>query len=109
MRNRLTLLLAAAFVTSPVAQSHAFDLEQTLRELQPGIEEQVRPDLRMAQGGCKSLGDAVEQIRGRTKGRIISAETRVNKSGREVHHIKVLTKDGKVKTHKVQGCKRGNG
>ena len=109
MRNRLSLLLAAALLTFPVTQAQAFDLEQALRDLQPEIEAPVRPDLRTVQGGCKSLSEAVEQIRGRTKGRIISAETRVNKSGREVHHIKVLTKDGTVKTHKVQGCKRGNG
>jgi hypothetical protein len=37
--------------------------------------------------------------------RIVSAETRVQ-GGREVHHIKVLTKDGKVKTHKVDGRRR---
>ena len=109
MRIRLTLLLAVALVTLPVAQSQAFDLEQALRDLQPEIEARSRPDLRTVQGGCKSLSDAVEQIRRKTNGRIISAETRVNKSGREVHHIKVLTKDGKVKTQKVQGCKRGDG
>ena len=55
-----------------------------------------------------SLSDAVEQVRRQTDGRIISAETK-NNNGREVHHIKVLTKDGKVKTHKIQGRKRGNG
>jgi hypothetical protein len=35
-------------------------------------------------------------------GRIVSAETRMN-GNREVHHIKVLTEDGKVKTVKIQG------
>ena len=62
----------------------------------------------MAQSDGKSLSEAVEQVRRQTKGRIVSAETKV-KNGREVHHIKVLTEDGKVKTHKVQGRKRGNG
>lgn len=62
----------------------------------------------IAQGNGKSLSEAVEQVRRQTNGRIISAETKV-KNGREVHHIKVLTDDGKVKTHKVQGRKRGNG
>ncbi len=61
-----------------------------------------------AQNGGKSLSDAVEQVRRQTDGRIISAETKT-KNGREVHHIKVLTKDGKVKTHKIQGRKSGNG
>jgi len=61
----------------------------------------------IAQGNCKSLSDAVEQVRRQTNGRILSAETRMD-GKREVHHIKVLTKDGKVKTHRVQGRKRGD-
>ena len=65
------------------------------------------PPIQLAQGNCKSLADAVEQIRRQTGGRIISATTTV-KNGREVHQIKVLSDDGKVKTHKVQGCKRNN-
>ena len=60
----------------------------------------------VAQNNGKSLSEAVEQVRRQTGGRILSAETRVE-GGREVHHIKVLTKDGKVKTHKVPGRKRG--
>lgn len=64
--------------------------------------------MQLAQNGGKSLSEAVEQVRRQTDGRIISAETKI-KNGREVHYIKVLTKDGKVKTHKVQGRKRGNG
>jgi uncharacterized membrane protein YkoI len=60
----------------------------------------------IAQNSGKSLSEAVEQVRRQTGGRILSAETRVE-GGREVHHIKVLTEDGKVKTHKVQGRKRG--
>jgi hypothetical protein len=56
--------------------------------------------------GGMSLSEAVEQVRRQTGGRILSAETKMQ-GNREVHHIKVLTKDGKVKTHKVQGRKRG--
>ena len=58
------------------------------------------------QRNCASLSQAVEQVRRRGNvERVISAETRVS-GGREVHHIKVLTKDGKVRTHTVNGCKR---
>jgi uncharacterized membrane protein YkoI len=64
--------------------------------------------IQTAQNNGMSLSDAVEQVRRQTDGRIISAETKTS-NGREVHHIKVLTKDGKVKTHKIQGRKRGNG
>lgn len=55
-----------------------------------------------------TLSEAVESVRQRTKGRIISAETK-GKNGNEVHHIKVLTDDGKVKTFKIQGRKGGRG
>jgi len=108
MHNRLTMLLAIALVTLPVASVQAFDLEQALANLQPDSAESARPDIRVAQKGGKSLAECVEQIRRKTNGRIINAETKV-KGGREVHHVKVLTKDGKVKTNKCQGRKRGNG
>lgn len=53
-----------------------------------------------AQRGCMSLSQAVDSVRrGGNVERVISAETRG-----KVHHIKVLTKDGKVKTHRIQGC-----
>ena len=82
-----------------------FCLAATPALAQNGASEQR---FQVAQSDGKSLSEAVEQVRRQTKGRIISAETKV-KNGREVHHIKVLTDDGKVKTHKVQGRKRGNG
>ena len=60
----------------------------------------------LADGGGKSLNEAVEQVRRQYKnGRIISAETKVS-GGREVHHIRVMV-DGKVKTVKINGRKRG--
>ena len=65
------------------------------------------PIIRLAQSDDgKTLSQAVEQVRRQTGGRILSAETKV-KGNREVHHIKVLTEDGVVKRHKVQGRKRG--
>lgn len=62
----------------------------------------------LAQGGGKTLNEAVEQVRRQYNGRIVSAETRMQ-GDREVHHIKVLTEKGKVKTVKVNGKKRNNG
>ena len=100
-------LVATLLALTPVSAS-AYDLEQALRELHVQVQDGVHGDNRVSQrgGGGKSLSEAVEQVRRQTKGRILSAETRV-KGNREVHHIKVLTKDGRVKTHKVQGRKRG--
>jgi len=100
------LLLSCALALTPAA-ALANDLVQSLHG--SGAEWDSRSDtgLRVAQnGGGKSLSEAVEQVRRQTNGRILSAETKV-KGNREVHHIKVLTEDGKVKTVKVQGRKRG--
>ena len=109
MRIRLTMLLLLAASLLPAANAQAFDIEDALRELQPQIEQRVRRDHRTTQNGGMTLDQAIESVRRKTNGRIVSATTKVNKNGREVHHIKVLTKDGKVRTHKVQGRKRGNG
>jgi len=55
----------------------------------------------VAQSG-PSLNEAIEQVRRQYNGRIVSAETRI-RGNREVHYIKVLTDDGKVKTVQVPG------
>ena len=58
--------------------------------------------LLVAQSDGMSLSEAVEQVRRQYNGRIVSAETK-RSGNREVHHIKVLTEDGKVKTVKIPG------
>lgn len=71
----------------------------------PGTNDRwtVQQDLQVAQGGGVSLEQAIAQVRRKyPDGRIISAETR-RSGNREVHHIKVLTRDGKVKTETRQG------
>ena len=98
----MTLILLAALVLLPL-RSDAFDLELALKERH--VQYQGERDFRVAQGGCTSLAQAIEQIRRRTGGRVVGAETKVQ-GGREVHHIRVLTKDGTVRTHKVNGCRR---
>jgi len=84
----LTLLLAAAAQAQAVSGSL----------LAPGSTPQAFP----MQSNGLTLSQAVEQVRRQYGGRIVSAETR-REGNREVHHIKVLTADGKVKTVKVQG------
>ena len=88
------------------APAAAFDLEDALREAKAHYDRDARPEHRVTQGGGKSLSQAIEQVRRQTGGQILSAKTKVN-GNREVHHIKVLTKDGKVRTVKVQGRRRG--
>lgn len=105
MRHLSILIAGLALLLGPAA-GKAFDLEDALRQVhaQAGLDDQA--DLRTTQGnGGKSLSDAINEVRRQTGGQILSAETKVS-GGREVHHIKVLTKDGKVKTFKVQGRRR---
>ncbi len=103
MRMMLTILVlvsAAACLPGPAA---AFDLEEALKEQH--LQYQAEAEVRVVQSDGMTLSQAIESVRRRTGGKVVSAETRVQ-GGREVHHIKVLTTDGKVKTHKVNGRKR---
>lgn len=95
------LLTIAALAMMPGA-ANAFDLEETLKESH--VQYLGKTELQVVQRGCMSLAQAIESVRRRTNGKIVSAETRVQ-GGREVHHIKVL-KDGTVRVHKVMGCSR---
>ncbi len=52
-----------------------------------------------------SLSEAVEMVRRKYRGRIVSAETHVS-GNHEVHVIKVLTEDGKVVTERIRGRTR---
>jgi uncharacterized membrane protein YkoI len=101
MRIALAVLLAAAALLP--LRAAAFELEENLKAQH--VQYEGEPLLQVAQNDGMSLSEAIESVRKRTGGRVVSAETRVQ-GGREVHHIKVLTKDGKVKTHKVNGRRR---
>jgi hypothetical protein len=106
VRNIKLVVIFLGLVVLPLtagarSASEGLDVSQAL-EWTTGIAKNYA-----AQGGGMSLSDAIESVR--RKGnveRIISAETKVS-GGRETHHIKVLTKDGKVQTHKVAGRKLG--
>jgi hypothetical protein len=97
----LTTLILALSLVAPSAS--AFDLEESLKEL----HEQYRaPEYAMspaAKGGGMTLNEAIERCRRRGDvERIISAETR-REGNRQVHVIKYLTKDNKVRTATYDG------
>ena len=102
MRILLTLIALGAAALLPL-RADAFDLEANLRAQH--VQYQGESSLQVTQQDGMSLSEAIESVRQRTGGRVVSAETRVE-GDREVHYIKVLTKDGKVKTHKVNGRRR---
>ena len=98
-------MLVAGLVLMPVPAA-ALDRGDVMREVGAYVDSEPKPGHRTTQGGGKSLSEAIEQVRRQTGGQILSAKTKVN-GNREVHHIKVLTRDGKVRTVKVQGRRKG--
>ncbi len=105
MRLLLTFILILPLVAAP-ASAKAFDLEQSLREIAAPRHDQIKADYRITQNdNGMSLSQAIESVRRQTGGKIVSAETKIN-NGRETHHIKVLTKDGTVKTFRMPGRNR---
>lgn len=58
------------------------------------------PEATAFQSRGMSLEEAVRQVRRQYGGRIVSAETR-GSGDRRVHVIKVLTKDGRVRTVRI--------
>ena len=110
VRLLLTICLILPLAITPLS-AKAFDLEQSLRDVATGQYDgqydgpydRISRDYRIAQNnGGMTLSQAIEKVRRDTGGQIVSAETKVS-NGRETHHVKVLTKDGKVKTVKVPG------
>lgn len=87
-----SVLLALALAASPLAIADRPD--RPPRSTESGLV--------LAQQDGPSLAEAIEMVRRRYGGRIVSAETRVS-GNREVHVIRVMTKDGKVKTVRIPG------
>lgn len=52
------------------------------------------------ENGDTSLDEAVSRARRQSNGKVLSAET-VRDDGRKTHHIKILTKDGRVKRMRI--------
>ncbi|MEM6513352.1 MAG: hypothetical protein AAF660_10085 [Pseudomonadota bacterium] len=103
MKTLAYTVIATALLAAGTAA--ASDLEQSLAAVAIGAGEPAA-NLQATQGNCISLSQAVESVRRRRNvERIVSANTR-QEGGREVHHIRYMTKDGKVRTAKVQGCRR---
>lgn len=99
--NRVNLLIKIVLVTVlGLAATGRPVLAQTLE-----FVAQAAPHSPAQRGGM-TLSEAVESVRQRDDvERVISAETKMS-GGREVHYIRVMTKDGKIRTHKVQGQSR---
>lgn len=102
MRKLAPFFVCVMLAAPAVAAAVALDVDQG-RHGAAAAEEYT--DNRIAQRGCKSLADAVAQVRRQHDvQRIISAKTD-RRGNREVHRIKFMTRDGTVKTESIQGCR----
>ncbi len=102
MRTLLTILLISiALLASD---------QGIAAQVAAGVKQETTPPamqaLQAMQCNGVTLSQAVEQVRRQYNGRIVSAVTQAN-GNCEVHVIKVLTEDGKVKTVSVPGKSRG--
>lgn len=104
MRNMTKALLVMLALTL-AGQANALQPNSSERGWTGGLTAPQATDAQATQRGCTTLSQAVEQVRRRTNGRIVGAETRMS-GNREVHVVRVLTDDGKVKTHRIPGCTR---
>jgi uncharacterized membrane protein YkoI len=98
------LLLALTLGAATNAMAGKFDLGELLGQVQAvAVEDSTNERIIVAaQSNGPTLSQAVEMVKRQYKGRIVSAETKTS-GNREVHHIKVLTEDGKVKTVQIAG------
>ena len=104
--NLLRILICSAVILVPPG-AQAFDLEESLKQLHEQYRMHETADLRVAQGGGMTLDQAIESVRRRGDvDKILSAETK-REGNREVHHIRYLTKNGTVKTARINGRSRG--
>ena len=101
------LLIALAVCTAPAALAGKFDLGDLLGQVEGGAVADGKDgrNLMIAQSNGPTLSEAVEMVKRQCKCQIIHAETRTS-GGREVHHIRFMTKDGTVKERAIQGRSR---
>jgi len=104
--NLLRILICSAVILAPPG-AQAFDLEESLKQLHEQYRMHEAADIRVAQGGGMTLDQAIESVRRRGDvDKILSAQTK-REGDRDVHHIRYLTKNGTVKTARINGRSRG--
>lgn len=108
MKSMLKILLLGTVLgfAAPALAGTLDDRDPRVRSGESGIVgSESEHSLTVTQSNGPTLAEAVEMVKRQYKGRIVSAETK-KRGNRDVHHIKVLTEDGKVKTVQIQGRSR---
>lgn len=100
----VALLLVAALPADAAVRSmlYAGLPYDSTDAIEARAESDPAADLSAYQSGGPSLSQAVAQVQRQYGGRVLDAKTE-RRGNREVHVIKVLTRDNKVKTVRVNG------
>ncbi len=108
MKSLLKILLLALVIgAAPQALAGKFDLGDLLGQVE-GVaiaDGKDHRNLTTAQSGGPTLSEAKNMVKRQCNCRIVKSWTTVS-GGREVHHIRFMTKDGTVKTREIQGRHR---
>lgn len=86
-----TILLTALLASLPaIARPYPYQ----------GEAPQRPPNMEQPQNQMMDLNSAVAQVRAQTGGRVLAASTKYV-DGRPVHVVRVLTRDGRVRTFRI--------
>lgn len=101
MRDMLKILLISMLLAATGATS-AMQFDSGVDGLAGSNVQPHAAELATNQSGGPTLAEAVERVRRQYDGQIVSAKTEV-RGKQEVHVIRVLLKDGKVKNVNING------
>ncbi|MEM7282907.1 MAG: PepSY domain-containing protein [Pseudomonadota bacterium] len=97
MGIKTTILGISMAVAMSVPVANAYEPQLPNQLVDPSVEQEP---FEVAQDRGMSLDEAVNLVRSRVGGKVIRSET-VSRNGKRTHKVRVLTKDGRMKTYHV--------
>ncbi len=104
----LTLLAAAVLAALPAASAWAQQLPQWMQQAAPRERPQAQQAQMQMPQRRDNLSDAVRRAERDTRGEVLSAE-RIQFDGRDMHRVKVVDDQGRVRVYMQDPARRGDG
>ncbi|TCT21640.1 PepSY domain-containing protein [Thermomonas haemolytica] len=102
----LNLLAAAVLAALPAASAWAQQPPPWMQQGAP--RERPQPPVDLPQQRRDNLSDAVRRAERDTRGEVLSAE-RIQFDGRDMHRVKVVDDQGRVRVYMQDPARRGDG
>lgn len=102
----LNLLAAAVLAALPAASAWAQQQPPWMQQGAP--RERPQPPVDLPQQRRDNLSDAVRRAERDTRGEVLSAE-RIQFDGRDMHRVKVVDDQGRVRVYMQDPARRGDG